>query len=449
MSEMNAKTERVQITIDEAIGIVLSLMKEGRFRDADSLCRAMLELEPEHPDALHYAGVLAHKRGSNDEALSLIRRSLERVPGQSDWYSNLGIVLQSNGQFEAAMEAFRRAIALNPAHENALNNLGVLLRLHDRLDEAEASYRAVIALNPNHPDVYLNLAVVLDQTGRAPEAMTAYCKAITLRPAHPQAHRHLAIAYAEIGETQKAIEVCEEWVRNNPNDPRARHALAAHSGRDVPPRASDAYVQAVFDDFAESFEAKLARLAYKAPSLVGDAVAAVIATPDRTLDVLDAGCGTGLCGPLLAPYARRLIGVDLSQGMLKLASEKQVYDELAHAELTEYLQRHPDGFDVIVTADTLVYFGALEDVASAASGALRPGGLLVFTVEEAKDPGLAGAYSLRPHGRYTHGADYVRQVLADAGLVPRIERADLRFESGIPVPGLVVRAEKPTGDSHA
>jgi predicted TPR repeat methyltransferase len=151
---------------------------------------------------------------------------------------------------------------------------------------------------------------------------------------------------------------------------------------------------------------------------------------------------------LLAPFARRLIGVDLSPGMLKLAGEKQVYDELTHAELTEYLGQHPDRFDVIVTADTLVYFGALEAVASAASAALRPGGMLVFTVEEATAPELAASHSLRPHGRYTHGAGYVQQVLTDAGLVPHIERADLRLESGIPVPGLVVRAAKPTGVPH-
>jgi predicted TPR repeat methyltransferase len=367
------------------------------------------------------------------------------VPDQPDWYSNLGIVLQSNGQFEAAMEAFRRAIVLNPSHENALNNLGVLQRLHGRLDEAEASYRRVIELNPNHPDVYLNLAVIMDQTGRVQEALNAYCKAITLRPKNPAAHRHLAMAYAQIGEPQKAIEVCEEWVRNSPDDPRARHALAAHSGRNVPSRASDDYVEAVFDDFAESFEAKLARLEYQAPALVGDAVAAAMGPADKSRDVLDIGCGTGLCGPLLAPYARRLIGVDLSRGMLKLAGEKHVYDELVHAELTEYLQR-AEPCDLIVTADTLVYFGALEAVASAAAAALRPGGLFVFTVEGATEPAFAATYRLQTHGRYTHGAEYVQQVLSNAGLVPRIERAQLRLEAGVPVPGLVVSGTKPALD---
>src|SRR5439155_9821753 len=106
---------------------------------------------------------------------------------------------------------------------------------------------------------------------------------------------------------------------------------------------------------------------YKAPSLVTEALAASGVAADRSLDVLDVGCGTGLCGPLVAQYARRLVGVDLSAGMLKLAGEKKVYDELVQAELTAYLQQSRDEFDVILTADTLVYFGALEEVVAGAA----------------------------------------------------------------------------------
>ena len=76
------------------------------------------------------------------------------------------------------------------------------------------------------------------------------------------------------------------------------------------------------------------------------------------------------------------------------AREKQIYDELTQAELTAYLRDHPDGFDVIVTADTLVYFGALEEVAAAAAAALRPGGVLVFTVEEALEPDLIASWTI-------------------------------------------------------
>ena len=53
-----------------------------------------------------------------------------------------------------------------------------------------------------------------------------------------------------------------------PEDPIARHMLAACTGRDVPARASNGFVEATFDSFASSFEAKLAILSYRAPALV-------------------------------------------------------------------------------------------------------------------------------------------------------------------------------------
>jgi predicted TPR repeat methyltransferase len=448
MTDMEPAT-RHEITVDEAMALAIDLLKQGRLGEADALCRAVLDLEPGCATALHYGGVVAHRQGNNERALALLARSLELVPDQPDWYSNLGNVLQADGRLDEAMAAFRRAIALNPAHANAHNNLGVLLRVHGRLEEAEAAYRTVIAIDPNHPEVYHNLAIVLQQTGRTPLALEAFCKAITLRPAHGDAHRHLALAYSVIGEPEKAIEACEEWLKAAPDDPRAHHALAAYSGRDVPARASDAYVQRVFDAVAGSFETKLARLEYRAPALVGEALAAAAAVANGTLDVLDVGCGTGLCGPLLAPYARRLVGVDLSRGMLELAREKAVYHELVHAELTSYLQQQSAAFDAILSADTLVYFGALDDVVAAVAGALRPGGLFIFTVEDAGDGARAGSYSLQPHGRYNHGAAYVEQVLARHGLEPSIGRGELRMESGLPVPGLVVRARKPAATDAA
>ena len=447
---MDRPAQRIEITVDEAVGLAIDYIRQGRLSEAAVLCEAILRLEPGNAGALHYSGVLAHRRGDHAQALALMGRSLELVPGQADWYSNLGIVLQANSQLQAAMEAFRRAVTLDPAHQNALNNLGVLQRLFGQLDEAEASYRAVIALNPDHPDVYTNLAVVLDQTGRPHEALTAHCKAITLKPKHPGAHRHLAMAYAALGERDKAIAVCEEWLQATPDDPRARHALAAYSGRDVPARAPDEYVQKVFDEFAESFEAKLARLEYRAPALVAGALAAAFGEPDGAREVIDLGCGTGLCGPLLAKYAGHLVGVDLSAGMLAHARAKAVYHTLVQAELTDYLQQlAPGSVDAILSADTLVYFGGLEDVVAAAARALRPDGVFIFTVEEATSPELRESYGIQSHGRYHHGALYVERVLRSHGLEPVIDRGELRLESGLPVQGLVVRAGTPGRRPHA
>ena len=164
---------------------------------------------------------------------------------------------------------------------------------------------------------------------------------ITLRPKHPEARRLLALAHCTLGERDKAIEIFEEWLEEEPDNPVARHMLAACSGRDVPARASDAYVEKTFDSFAASFEAKLAKLSYRAPALV----AAMLEDSG-----LDAGEEPRRARRRLrhrpvrpAPRAVRAPadGVDLSAGHAgRRRRRSSVYDELVKAELTEYLRGH-------------------------------------------------------------------------------------------------------------
>ena len=239
------------------------------------MCRKILEVAPDHPDATHYAGVLAHENGRSDEALTLHRaepRARARSAGlaQQPGHRPSG-ARGPRGRDRGVPSARLRS---RPTHANAHGNLGVLLKVQGNLVDAEAEYRTTIELNPKHADAYHNLAVLLSATDRATEAVTCYCRALTLKPHYPEARRALALAYCLLGQRDRAVQVCEEWLKDEPDSSVvARHTLAACSGRDVPPRASDEYVQKVFDSFASSFEAKLARLQYRAPTLVAEALA--------------------------------------------------------------------------------------------------------------------------------------------------------------------------------
>lgn len=430
-----------EVTLEEALSIAIQYQRHGQLADADDVFRKILEVAPDHPGVLHFAGVLAHQQGRSEEGLARVDRSLALAPDQADGHNNRGIILKALRRFDEAAEAYRRAIALNPGHANAHSNLGVVLRAGNQPAEAERAYRAAIAIDPDHADAYHNLGVLLAANGRTGEAVECLCEAVTLRPRHPETRRLLARAYCTLGEVDKAVEIYEQWLRDEPGDPMATHLLAAATGRDVPPRAADAYIEQAFDDFASSFDGKLASLSYQAPAIIAALVADVGLQPDHTLDVLDVGCGTGLCGPLVAPYAKRLVGVDLSAKMLEQAAAKQVYDELAKAELTAYLSGISRGCDLIVSADTLVYFGPLDAVINAAAEALRPGGHLLFTVE-ALAPVVVGDAVLQLHGRYAHSQAYLQRVLTTAGFQVSIVAVELRMEGGTPVAGFAVRARR-------
>ena len=182
-------------------------------------------------------------------------------------------------------------------------------------------------------------------------------------------------------------------------------------------------------------------LGYAAPDLLAGAIAGVLGGR-RGLAVLDLGCGTGLAGARLRPYAGRLIGIDLSPEMLRLAERRGLYDALEVAEITEWLGRDGVGrFDLIAACDTLIYFGDLGPVLRASAARLAAGGILALTVER----GDVAPFRLADSGRFTHHPDHIRAAAREAGLaVTRLDEAVLRQEYGEPVVGLVASLLKLT-----
>jgi predicted TPR repeat methyltransferase len=441
MSQSSVPTEG--LNFDEALALAVFLQKNDHLLQADAVYQKLLEVAPEHPDLLHFSGVVAHQQGRHEDGIALIQRSLAVQPEQANCFANLGVIFKALGRLDEATAAYEKAIAIDPGHANAYNNLGVLLRALRRYQDSETAYRKAIEISPEYVEAYHNLGILLAGLGRTKEAVVCYCRVTTLTPQDAEARRGLAIAYATLGERDKAAEVYADWLKEEPDHPVAAHMFAACSGKNVPERTSDACVEQIFDAFASSFEEKLEHLSYRAPKLVTARLEDCGFERSKSLEVLDAGCGTGWCGALIAPYARRLTGVDLSRGMLSKAERKGVYDELVKSELTEYLHCQRAAFDIIVSADTLVYFGALEEVAAATARALRPGGVFIFTLEELVIPAPESDFRIEPHGRYLHSAAYVERVLTAVGLQSDIVRAELRMESGVPVAGLVVRSLKP------
>jgi predicted TPR repeat methyltransferase len=246
------------------------------------------------------------------------------------------------------------------------------------------------------------------------------------------------------GRRQEAAEAFEEWLRLDPGNELARYMRTALLGEGASPRrAPDAYICRTFDAMAHVFDKHLKEnLEYRAPDLLGEAIAAALPPPVSDYEVLDAGCGTGLCAPFLKPYAKCLVGVDLSRGMLGVAAARKTYDDLVVAELTDFLGSRPEAFDIVASADTLCYFGPLEPVFRAASKALKPRGILTFTLEDAGDK--AARWRLDPTARYSHSRPYIEEALCEAGFaIHSFTSAVLRSEDGQPVTGHVVVARKP------
>ena len=383
----------------------------GRFREAESIYLELLAAKPDDAEALHHLGVLRHRQGRNDEAVALITRAVSFVPRDANAWNSLGNIVSSAGKLQAAEFAYKRAVESHPDLFAAWYNLGIVLRRLQKRDEAIDAFQHAAALNPKAADAHESIAVMNMHMHRFQEASVAF----------------------------------QRWLEADPDNPIPRHMVAAFANQ-APARADDAYVTKLFDRMSGDFDTTLANLGYAAPRLVCAALARFAPAGERRLVILDAGAGTGLCGPLLRSSARRLVAVDLSPGMLEKARAHGVYDELHAGEMVAFMRAHPAGYDVVISADTLVYFGALEEALGAAAGALKPAGLFVFTVE-VEPAGSSEKHRLNNSGRYSHRADYVRDSLSSAGFeLLQLEEGVLRKEMGANVLGHVVVARNRSAD---
>ncbi|MFN0060668.1 MAG: tetratricopeptide repeat protein [Planctomycetota bacterium] len=430
--------------IDALINSGNVLRELGRLDAAERAFLRVVKLAPQHAVAWNNLGVTLKAADKLAEAEEALRCAVTLAPDYGEAHYNYANALRRLARHDEALIACERALELRADDAECHFTLGLIRRARDELPAAVAAYSRAIALKPEHAAAHYYLASALRLLGELDAAIAAYRRALELRPGYLDVYEGFGIACYKAGRLSDACDVYREWSQYEPTHPVPRHMLAAISGEAVPTRADDEYVARVFDAFAESFEADLERLDYRAPLLVAEAITAECGAAAAQFDIIDAGCGTGWCGPYLRPYARRLLGIDLSAGMVAKARAREVYDELVVAELCTYLA-DARGWDVIASADTLNYFGELAPVFAAAAVALRPAGLFVFTLEARVPSGAPDlrAYALEPHGRYSHERSSVLESLGRAGFELRSARdVALRMEGGKPVNGYLLVARR-------
>jgi len=429
----------------------LDLHQQGKRQQANKLYRSVLKAKPDHSGALHYLGLLSHQDGNSEAAIRLISSAIERQPDYFDAVMNLGNVLQKQERYADAAECYRQAIAIRPAEAATYGNLSVSLRRLERLDDAIQAGRKAVELDPQYLIAWYNLGNAYKVAHQYEKAIVCYQQAIDIKPDLSLAHDGLCQSTLQLeqrslvgpvtySQTKKAYE---QWLAYEPDNALAKFMLQSLTGGSPMLRAPDDVVRSTFDQFAASFEPHLASLEYKLPQMLAPLLQQLLGSPQASLKVLDGGCGTGLCAPALKPWAEKLVGVDLSSAMLAKARQKKLYDGLLEAELTHFLHQYPGAFDLAVYADTLCYFGDLQEVLLATFHALGELGTVLFTLEASVSADHLNGFQLHPQGRYSHRENYVEKTLKESGFSRvLISPASFRQEAGKDVDGLVVSAQK-------
>jgi predicted TPR repeat methyltransferase len=420
-------------------------LSAGRLAEAESICRQILAVHPQQAEALHSLGIIhyhlgnaLYERGQLEDAIGAYRQALALRPDFVEAFNNLAGALQQQGHTDEAITAWRRALALRPDIATIHNNLGNALRSSGQLAEAVNAFHRATELEPGMAAAHYYLGQALRDQGQADGAIAAYQRALQLDPGYAEAHASLGTVLQQHGRLREATAAYQAAVRLRPESADFRYLLDVATGNPAVTRAPASYIRQVFDAYAPRFDEHLVdTLTYRVPALLVEAV--VEAAPGRIFDVMDLGCGTGLCGERCRSVARYLAGVDLAPRMLAKAAARGIYDRLITGDITPAMREQPDRFDLILAGDVFVYVGDLAEVFSAAACALRAGGILAFSVERLDGDG----FRLLPTGRFAHSLAYIRGLGHAHGLREiRAREAVLRKHGGIDVAGWLVLLQK-------
>jgi protein O-GlcNAc transferase len=176
--------------------------RAGALQQAEALYKSLLDLHPDHPDALRLLGLLKHQAGDSAGGERMIRQSIAADPANPKSHDNLGCVLVGAGRSGEAAACFEKAIALNDAHETAYFNLGKLLVADNKLPEACHCFQRAVEIDAADERPRVQLIEALLKLGQAQAALD-HIEALLARDSRViQALSLKAIALSELGRDQ-------------------------------------------------------------------------------------------------------------------------------------------------------------------------------------------------------------------------------------------------------
>jgi predicted TPR repeat methyltransferase len=405
----------------------------ARFREALACFEASLQWLPGRPSTLTNLAATLIRLGRHDAALAALRGVLAVEPANADAWCHRGVALSHLGRHDDALAAFDRVLAIEPEHTLALYHRGITLNVQRRHALALPAFERLVQLQPDRAEAWFRHGQTLQALDRHGEALPSYERALALDDTLAQAWSNRGGILKDLKRVDEAAACYERAIELGADVEVNRYFLASLRGQATPSVAPRAYVEGLFDEYADQFDTHLVNvLRYQTPRVLVDNLRRV--HPHAFRSALDLGCGTGLCAPLLQPVVRHIDGIDLSQRMLDKARALGLYDRLVKADLVEHLATTERRYDLVLSADVVPYLGDLDALFAAVRSVLDADGMFCFSAERGETD---STFTLRASMRYAHGERYLRELGARHGFaVLEVLQQVLREDQGRPIDGL-------------
>ena len=424
--------------VDAHYNFGILLAKLGEHKQAiDHLIR-VTQAKPNFNAAYHQLAQVYLNQGDYPNAIDCFYQQLERGGDQADIYHDLGQALFQANQIDDAIKALEKALVLGTTETDCNHLLGNAFVASNDLDKALNYYLRQLEIEPIVA-TYYNIGVIFMTKQRHKEAIEYFNHAVKLDPDYLPSHLNLGAIYLKINRLEAARKHYQEASTLAPDNAEIQHILAAITQENTPDAAPKTYLENLFNQYATYYDQHLTEhLRYTVPEQFVQALQQETDIDDASWDILDLGCGTGLSGQQLKPFANTLTGVDISAKMIEQAKQKCIYSSLMVADVLDALteQHH---IDLIVAADVFTYIGKLDSLFAAAYEALKSRGLFIFSVEKTS----VEPFELHQSIRYAHSKSYLHQLIEDHHFtLLRFDNLVLRKQKNQDVEGYLILLQK-------
>ncbi len=420
---------------------------QGRLDEAAHLLTTLLQRAPDYLPAYNNLGVLHYAAARYPEAIHILQQAVHKAPTYIDAWYNLGLAQLKAADPAAAAASFAALLKISDTHLAARFHYGCALMAQHNFAAARDMFLSIENQQTEHAETKINLAHCYVHTGDLRAARHTYHAALSLQPDDAQILFNLGVISAQLGEPDHAIQYYQRALqqegdlfaahynvgvlflarhypalalphfkaaaRLQPDNSTVQYLLTMLSDKRHLLAAPPEYIQSLFNGYADHYDAHLLHaLDYALPDIFINAIQSELLKTNQW-DIVDLGCGTGLCAAPFKPYAQTLTGVDLAEKMLDQARAKNIYTDLICDNIDHFLTNTDKNYHLILTGDTLVYLGDLGEIFARVKRVLRPHGLWLFNTEitTARED-----YQMQQSGRFGHHENYILRLAKENDL---------------------------------
>lgn len=433
--------------ITDLINSAIQKYQKNDFKSALKFAEKILRKDAKNPDALVIKGNVYYQNHQISYSLQCYLKAIEADSHHQSALINIANTYFEMKNYEQAYQFAKRILFEDNTHKTALSILGNSALELEKYEESKSAFLKILQQDSVDAWSYNSLSRIYQKTEDYKRALAYGWKAVELSGGADEQHLNFGYLLYEIEDSRLMDSIqkyANEWITKYAQNPIVKHMGNALLHNEKIERADGEYVREIFDVFADDFEEVLASLDYQAPELIMEEYKQILSEKkDFKQEVLDVGCGTGLCGILLKKINSKIVlyGIDISEKMLEKARQKKCYRKLIKDDLENYFSVSKKQFDTIVAADVLTYFGELKTLFKGFHKILSEKGCVIFTVSA--NTVNEQDYFLHPSGRFLHHKNYVKKVLKDSGFeIKKMSEKILRKEGGKDVLGYIITALK-------